>query len=160
MLGLPIQAARIKALRLRSYDAAAVLGGPSVRAAFGGYPMRPHGIWSWHYRGVRLYASMTAALTLKGAKLDSTLIVLGALAALVGLYFQFAPSDWWLAHFSEAYQFGSYTLGGLILGAGFGVFADRAFKEDGHPSARSETGIGLALLAIVGALTAVLFWIS
>lgn len=92
--------------------------------------------------------------------LDSTLIILGALAALAGLYFQFAPSDWWLAHFSEAYQFASYTLGGLILGAGFGVFADRMFKEDGRPSARSETGIALAFLAIVGALTAVLFWIS
>jgi hypothetical protein len=92
--------------------------------------------------------------------LDFTLIILGVLAALAGLYFQFAPSDWWLAHFSEAYQFGSYTLGGLILGAGFGVFADRTVKQDGHPSARSETGIGLALLAVVGALTAVLFWIS
>ena len=57
--------------------------------------------------------------------LDYTLIVLGALVALVGLYFQFAPSDWWLAHFSEAYQYGCYTLGGLMLGAGFGVFADR-----------------------------------
>lgn len=92
--------------------------------------------------------------------LDLTLIILGALAALAGLYFQFAPSDWWLAHFSEAYQFGSYALGGLILGAGFGVFADRTVQQDGHPSTRSETGIGLALLAVVGALTAVLFWIS
>src|SRR6266498_5296104 len=50
--------------------------------------------------------------------LDSTLIIMGALAALAGLYFQFAPSDWWLAHFSEMYQFGSYTLGGLSLGPG------------------------------------------
>jgi len=91
---------------------------------------------------------------------DSTLIIMGALTALAGLYFQFAPSDWWLAHFSEMYQFGSYTLGGLILGAGFGVFADRTVQEDGHPSARSETGIALAILAVVGALTAVLFWIS
>jgi hypothetical protein len=91
--------------------------------------------------------------------LDYTLIVLGALVALVGLYFQFAPSDWWLAYFSEAYQYGCYTLGGLILGAGFGVYADRTLEEDGHRSARVITGITLAVLAVIGAAAAVLFWV-
>jgi dienelactone hydrolase len=28
------------------------------------------------------------------------------------LYFQFAPSEWWLAHVSEAYQYGGYTWAG------------------------------------------------
>ena len=91
--------------------------------------------------------------------LDYSLIVLGAAAALAGLYFQFAPSGWWLAHFSEAYQYGGYTLGGLLLGVGFGVYADRAVVEDGHPSARSATGITLAVIAVVGAAVAALFWI-
>jgi hypothetical protein len=91
--------------------------------------------------------------------LDYTLIVLGALVALVGLYFQFAPSDWWLAYFSEAYQYGCYTLGGLILGAGFGVYADRTLEEDGYRSARVITGITLAVLAVIGAAVAVLFWV-
>jgi hypothetical protein len=91
--------------------------------------------------------------------LDYTLIVLGALAALTGLYFQFAPADWWLAHFSEAYQYGCYTLGGLILGAGFGVFADRTLEEDGYRSTRVSTGITLAVLAVIGAALAVLFWV-
>ena len=50
--------------------------------------------------------------------LDYTLVIVGAVAALAGLYFQFAPSDWWLAHFSEAYQYGAYTLGGVLLGPG------------------------------------------
>jgi hypothetical protein len=91
--------------------------------------------------------------------LDYTLIVLGALAALAGLYFQFAPSDWWLAHFSEAYQYGGYTLGGLILGAGFGVYADRTLEEDSYRSTRVITGITLAVLAVIGAAVAVLFWV-
>jgi hypothetical protein len=91
--------------------------------------------------------------------LDYTLIVVGALAALAGLYFQFAPSDWWLAHFSEAYQYGCYTLGGLILGGGFGVYADRTLEEDGYRSARVVTGITLAVLAVIGAAVAVLFWV-
>jgi hypothetical protein len=91
--------------------------------------------------------------------LDYSLIVLGALVALAGLYFQFALSDWWLAHFSEAYQYGGYTLGGLLLGAGFGVFADRTLEEDGYRSTRVSTGVTLAVLAVVGAAVAVLFWI-
>ena len=91
--------------------------------------------------------------------LDSTLIAIGALAALAGLYFQFAPSDWWLAHFSKVYQYGGYTLGGLLLGAGFGVFADWVVEEDGHTSARSAAGVTLAILGVVGAVAAVLFWV-
>ena len=91
--------------------------------------------------------------------LDYTLIVLGALVALAGLYFQFAPADWWLAYFSEAYQYGGYILGGLILGAGFGVFADRTLEEDGFRSTRVSIGITLAVLAVIGAAVAVLFWV-
>ena len=90
--------------------------------------------------------------------LESTLIILGALAVLAGLYFQYAPSDWWLAHFSEVYQF-AYGLGGLILGAGFGVYADRTYEEDGRASARMATGVTLAILAFVGALLALVLWI-
>jgi hypothetical protein len=91
--------------------------------------------------------------------LNYALIIIGALAALVGVYFQFAPSDWWLADFSEVYQLGGYTLGGLILAAGFGVFADRTFQVDSYPSGRVITGITLAVAAVVGAAVAVLFWI-
>jgi hypothetical protein len=91
--------------------------------------------------------------------LDYTLIVIGALLALAGAYFQFAPSDWWLADFSEAYQLGGYTLGGLILAAGFGVYADRTLEEDGYRSERVITGITLAVAAVIGAAVAVVFWI-
>jgi hypothetical protein len=91
--------------------------------------------------------------------LDYSLIILGAVAALVGLYFQVAPASWWLAHFSEAYQYGSYTLGGLLMGLGFGVYADRTADEDGQPSDRTSVGIGLAILAFLGAAAAVLFWV-
>ena len=90
--------------------------------------------------------------------LDSTLVIVGAVAALAGLYFQFAPSDWWLAHFSEAYQYGAYTLGGVLLGTGFGAYAERNFDENG-PSARVSVAATLAVVAVAGALAAVLLWI-
>jgi hypothetical protein len=90
---------------------------------------------------------------------DYTLIIIGAVVALVGVYFQFVPSDWWLAHFSEVYYFGGYTLGGLIVAAGFGVYADRTLEEDRFRSGRVITGITLAVAAVVGAAVAALFWI-
>jgi hypothetical protein len=49
------------------------------------------------------------------------------------------------------------ALGGLLLGAGFGVYADRTLEEDGYRSTRVITGITLAVLAVIGAAVAVLF---
>ena len=91
--------------------------------------------------------------------IDYTLISIGVLAAVVGVYFQFAPTNWWLAHFAEAYQLGGYTLGGLLMTAGFGVYADRTHDEDSYRSARVTTGITLAVLAAIGAIVAVAFWL-
>ncbi len=85
---------------------------------------------------------------------DYTLIAIGALVALVGVYFQFAPSNWWLAHFSEAYYLWSYVVGGLFLTTGFGVFANRTMEEDGHASTRAITATILAILALAGAVVA------
>jgi hypothetical protein len=91
--------------------------------------------------------------------IDYSLITVGAVVALVGVYFQFAPANWWLAHFAEAYHFGSYTLGALLMTAGFGVYADRTNDEDLYRSTRVTTGITLAVLAAVGAIVAVAFWL-
>lgn len=87
--------------------------------------------------------------------LDTTLITIGALAALVGVYFQFAPSSWWLAHFSEAYYLWSYIVGGLTAAVGFGVYANRSM-EDGVVSTRTVVGYFLAIAAVIGAMVAVL----
>lgn len=90
---------------------------------------------------------------------ETVLIAIGVLAAGVGVYFQFAPDSWWLAHFAEAYHFAAYTLGGVLLAAGLGVYADRAFDEDTFRSGRVTTGVTLAVLAAIGAAVAVVFWI-
>jgi hypothetical protein len=85
---------------------------------------------------------------------DFTLITIGALVALVGVYLQFEPSNWWLAHLSEVYHFGSYIAAGVLLAAGFSVYADRALEEDGRGSMRTAIGMTLAIVAFVGAIVA------
>ena len=84
--------------------------------------------------------------------IDATLIIAGGLVALVGVYFQFGPSGWWLGHVSEVYYLGSYILSGLLLMAGFTAFADRAWEEDGRWSTRCTVGITLATVAFVAAV--------
>ena len=88
-----------------------------------------------------------------------TLIALGVLAAAVGVYFQYAPTSWWLAHFDEGYHFASYTLGGLLLSSGLGVYADRAYDEDGDLTGRVTTAMTIMAIAVVGLVAAVVIWI-
>jgi len=92
----------------------------------------------------------------RSSVLDLTLMAAGALAVAIGAYVQFAPSEWWLAHFSGLYHVASYTVGGLFLTAGFGVFARRAIDEDGSGSTRAVVGAILALVACAGAVIAAL----
>lgn len=89
-------------------------------------------------------------------RVDLALIAIGAVAALVGVYFQFAPSNWWLADLSETYHLGSYVLGGVLLAVGGAVYADRALEEDGRGSIRTAAGMTLAIVALSGASLALL----
>ena len=68
------------------------------------------------------------------------------------------PPNWWLAHFSEGSQVGAHALGGLILGAGFGVHADHIYQKDGRRR-HGWRPATLAILAVVGALLALVLWI-
>lgn len=90
--------------------------------------------------------------------LDRSLLAAGALFALIGVYFQFAPPNWWLAHFSEVYHLASYVLGGLLIAAGLGVYSDRAMEEDGHTTTRVVAGVVLTTAAVAGAVIAALVW--
>lgn len=87
---------------------------------------------------------------------DDTLIAIGVLLALAGVSLQFAPSSWWLAHFSQAYYLGSYIVGGLLLATGFGVYADRTMEEDDRASTRMVAATMLAIVALTGVVIAAL----
>lgn len=90
----------------------------------------------------------------RGPVAGYTLMAVGLLALIVGAYFQFAPSNWWLADFSEVYHLGSYTVGGLLMGAGLGLVARHVYVEDARPSARMITVTVLAVAAVGGAIAA------
>lgn len=88
------------------------------------------------------------------------LVAIGALAALVGVYFQFAPSDWWLADPGEVPYLASYTVGGLTAGAGLMVFADWLHKVDDDISLRMLTTIVLGVVAVALGVMAAVLWIQ
>jgi TRAP-type C4-dicarboxylate transport system permease small subunit len=83
-----------------------------------------------------------------------TLAAIGLAALIVGAYFQFAPSNWWLADLSEAYYLGSYTFGGLLIGVGSGVVARQAYVDDAGTSTRMISATVLAVAGLAGAVIA------
>jgi hypothetical protein len=100
-----------------------------------------------------------APVSRRNPVIDFTIMTLGLLAAGVGVYFQFAPDSWWLAHFTEGYHFGAYVLGAAMLATGFGIYADRTFDEDGTRSNRVTAALTVVGLAIIAAVVAVVFWV-
>lgn len=53
--------------------------------------------------------------------------VVGALAAAVGAYMYYAPTDWFLGDLAESWYLGMFTGAGILLAAAFGVFARKAY---------------------------------
>jgi hypothetical protein len=85
--------------------------------------------------------------------------VAGAVAAAVGAYVYYAPSDWFLGDVSESWAFGLFTGAGILLATAFGIFAYQAELEDRRWSGRVIVATALAIAAIAGAATFALIWI-
>ena len=85
--------------------------------------------------------------------------VIGIVAAAVGVYMYYAPTDWILSDLVEHWYFGMFTGAGLLLTTAFGVFARKAFLGDRSWTVRVVTGLVLALLAFGGAVTFATIWI-
>ena len=85
---------------------------------------------------------------------DYTLMILGALVAAFGAYTWFAPTSWWLAGWSDAWYFGSFIVGGVLLAVGLGLFGASLRDRAGHWAASAITSFVLSALALAGAVTA------
>ena len=85
--------------------------------------------------------------------------VIGAVAAAIGAYVYYAPTDWFLGDVAESWAFGLFTGAGILLATAFGVFARKAYLEDKFMSGRVMVATVLSVAAIAGAVTFSLIWI-
>jgi hypothetical protein len=85
--------------------------------------------------------------------------VMGAVAAAIGAYVYYAPTDWFLGDVAESWAFGLFTGAGILLATAFGVFARKAYLEDRYRSGRVMVATVLSVVAVAGAVTFALVWI-
>lgn len=93
----------------------------------------------------------------------------GAIAALIGGWMYYAPSDgtlslfgwdWDVANLADAWPFSLMIGGGVLLAAAFGVFAAKMYRRHDEITAPVTIGGILSLAALAGAVVYLLIWIS
>lgn len=85
--------------------------------------------------------------------------IAGALAAAVGAWTYYVPTDWFLGDVAESWHFGLFTGAGVLLAGAFGVFARKAYLGDRSWTAQAMVATGLAIAALAGAFILALIWI-
>jgi hypothetical protein len=79
--------------------------------------------------------------------------IAGVLAAGVGAWMYYVPTDWFLGGLAEAWPFGMFIAAGVLLAAAFGLFARMNYVDDRSWSTRVVVPSVLALAALGGAIT-------
>ena len=76
----------------------------------------------------------------------------GVLAAGVGAWMYYVPTDWFLGGLAEGWYFGMFIAAGLLLAAAFGRFARMAYLDDRAYTVPVIVSTTLALAALGGAI--------
>jgi hypothetical protein len=100
----------------------------------------------------RTVAEVTRMPTRRSQFTEWTLGIAGVLAAGVGAWMYYVPTDWFLGGLAEGWYFGMFIAAGLLLTAAFGYFARMAYVEDQDYSARVVVSTLFALAAFGGAI--------
>lgn len=79
--------------------------------------------------------------------------IAGALAAGVGAWMYYVPTDWFLGGLVEGWYFGMFIAAGLLLAAAFGLFARMAYVDDPMWSTKVVVPAALAVVALAAAVT-------
>lgn len=79
--------------------------------------------------------------------------IAGVLAAGVGAWMYYVPTDWFLGGLVEGWYFGMFIAAGLLLTAAFGLFARMNYVDDQGYTTRVVVPTLLALAALGGAIT-------
>jgi hypothetical protein len=85
--------------------------------------------------------------------------IVGVLAAGVGAWMYYVPTDWFLGGLAEGWYLGMFVGAGVLLAAAFGLFARGMLREDRIWTTRVIVMTILAVLAVAGAVTFGLIWI-
>ena len=100
----------------------------------------------------------TAAPRKPAPVLESTLLAVGALLTVFGVYAWFAPTAWVLGDLTEGWYLGALAVGGLSLSGGLSMFADRTQVDEAHPAALGVAAAVLSIAAFAAAMAAVAIW--
>lgn len=79
--------------------------------------------------------------------------IVGLLAAGVGAWMYYVPTNWFLGGLVEAWPFGMLIGAGVLLAAAFGIFARKVYREDRRFTTGAIVATVLALAALAGAIT-------
>jgi len=82
-----------------------------------------------------------------------TLGIAGVLAAVVGAWMYYVPTDWFLGGLVEGWYFGMFIGAGLLLTVAFGLVARMAYVDDRGYTTRVVIPTVLALAALGAAIT-------
>jgi len=100
----------------------------------------------------RTITEVTRMPTRRSQTTEWILGIAGVLAAGVGAWMYYVPTDWFLGGLVEGWYFGMFIAAGLLLTAAFGLFARMAYVEDRDYSAQVVVPALFALAAIAGAI--------
>ena len=106
----------------------------------------------------RPVAEVTRMPTRRSHATEWFLGIAGVLAAGVGAWMYYVPTDWFLGGLAEGWYFGMFIGAGLLLAAAFGRFARMAYLDDQRYTAPVviSTILALAFLGAAIAFTVIL----
>lgn len=90
---------------------------------------------------------------------ESTIGIVGVLAAAVGAWMYYVPADWFLGGLAAGWYLGMFVGAGVLLAIAFGLYARSAFKADGAWTTRVTFATMLSVAAVIGAVAFALIWI-
>jgi hypothetical protein len=81
-----------------------------------------------------------------------TLGTVGVLAAAIGAWMYFVPTDWFLGGLAEAWYFGFLIGSGALIALAAGIFARQMYRVDHAWTARVVVATVVTVLAIAAAV--------
>lgn len=85
--------------------------------------------------------------------------IFGLLAAAVGAWMYYVPTDWFLGGLAEGWYLGMFTGAGVLLTGAFGFATAKIRSDETAWTTRSVLTALLAVAALAGAVTFALIWI-